>query len=540
VSFDEQFDVVSVGGGAGGLAAAITAASDGATALVLEKGSKLGGVTALSQGEVWVGGSYLERELGIADSRQETLEYLDHLSAGLGDAELRSAFVTSSNEALEFLQDKADLTLGVVRGRPDYYYPHAPGSKDEGRYLEVEPFDARELGELEDLALISPHGLAYLTQKEQFAAGGDRDVIGKLVAAHIENHELCGGSGLSARLLHAAANAGVALRVNRPVVRLLTESDRVVGVEVWTDDGPCRIGASAVLLATGGYDWNADLVRSFEHLPELRSMVPPTVTGDHMIMAGEVGAMIAARPPVLTPLLSGMQIPGEELEGQPLFRFAFAGQPHAIYVNRAGQRFADESFLSGVDAAQAVFDGNNIDYPNQPTWLVFDQTFRETYAVGPIPPEEPLPDGLAVTGDTLTELGERAGIDAGGLEETVRRFNEFCERGVDEDFGRGTQAWGLATFGDKRMPNPVLGALAKPPYYAILLTRVGMGIPSAGLKIDSKSRVLNTRGEPIPGLYAAGNAAAQIDVITYQSGIGNARGLTYGYLAAKNLVAASV
>jgi hypothetical protein len=171
---------------------------------------------------------------------------------------------------------------------------------------------------------------------------------------------------------------------------------------------------------------------------------------------------------------------------------------------------------------------------------VFDQTFRETYAVGPVPPEEPLPEGLAVTGDTWAELGERAGIDPGGLEETVGRFNEFCERGLDEDFGRGTHAWGLATFGDQRMPNPVLGALEKPPYYAILLTRVGMGIPSAGLKIDAESRVVNTRGEPIPGLYAAGNSAAQIDVITYQSGIGNARGLTYGYLAAKNLVAASV
>jgi 3-oxosteroid 1-dehydrogenase len=311
-------------------------------------------------------------------------------------------------------------------------------------------------------------------------------------------------------------------------------------VEMSTEGRLRRIGAGAVVLATGGYDWNADLVRSFEHLPELRSMVPPTVTGDHLIMAGEVGAMIAARPPVLTPLLSGMQIPGEELEGRPLFRFAFAGQPHAIYVNRAGRRFADESFLSGVDAAQALFDGNNIDYPNQPTWLIFDQTFRETYAVGPIPPEEPLPDGLAVTGDTLAELGGKAGIDPDGLEETVRRFNGFCGRGLDEDFGRGTQAWGLATFGDKRMPNPVLGALEKPPYYAIRLTRVGMGIPSAGLRIDAKSRVLNTRGEPISGLYAAGNSAAQIDVITYQSGIGNARGLTYGYLAAKDLAAASV
>jgi 3-oxosteroid 1-dehydrogenase len=540
VSFDEKFDVVSVGGGGGGLAAAITAAAGGATALVLEKGSRLGGVTALSQGEVWVGGNYLERDLGIPDSPEETLDYLNHLSAGLGDDELRRAFIRSSNEALEFLQDKAQLTLNVVRGRPDYYYPHAPGSKDEGRYLEVDPFDARELGEFEDLALVSPHGLAYLTQQEQFAAGGDRVVIGELAAAHIEKHELCGGSGLSARLLNAAVKAGVALRVNSPVVRLLRESDRIVGVEMSTEGGLRRIGAGAVVLATGGYDWNADLVRSFEHLPELRSMVPPTVTGDHLIMAGEVGAMIAARPPVLTPLLSGMQIPGEELEGRPLFRFAFAGQPHAIYVNRAGRRFADESFLSGVDAAQALFDGNNIDYPNQPTWLIFDQTFRETYAVGPIPPEEPLPDGLAVTGDTLAELGGKAGIDPDGLEETVRRFNGFCGRGLDEDFGRGTQAWGLATFGDKRMPNPVLGALEKPPYYAIRLTRVGMGIPSAGLRIDAKSRVLNTRGEPISGLYAAGNSAAQIDVITYQSGIGNARGLTYGYLAAKDLAAASV
>lgn len=536
--WDLEVDLVSVGAGAGGLAASITAASEGLRALVLEKDSKLGGVTAYSQGEVWVGGNHHEEELGIEDSARETAEYLHFLGAGgLADEELQRSFLENSLAAVRFLEEKADLAFQVIRDRPDYFFPHGPGSKREGRYLEVTPFDTRRLGEYEGLAQVSPHGFGWFSQADQFGAGGDPDKLAAAIHGHVERHELCGGSGLSARLLKGAIDHGVDLRVESPAVKLFTEDGRVVGVEAETPDGPLRIGTRATVIAVGGYDWNPELMKFYEHVAESWSMAPTTVTGDHVAIAGEIGAAIAARPPALTPLLPGMQVPGEEVDGVPLYRYALAGQPHSIYVNSSGKRVGDESFYPDVDPRLSEIDGNHLTFPNHPIWMVFDQNFREKYRVGHIAPSEELPEGLVETGETLRELAEKAGFDAANFEATVERFNGFCADGVDADFGRGTQGWGLATFGDPSMPNPVLGPLDKKPYYAIKLLRVGTGIPSAGLRIDGQSRVISTRGKPIPGLYAAGNSAAQLDFVAYQSGCANTRGLTYGYLAAQQLLA---
>jgi 3-oxosteroid 1-dehydrogenase len=166
--------------------------------------------------------------------------------------------------------------------------------------------------------------------------------------------------------------------------------------------------------------------------------------------------------------------------------------------------------------------------------LIVDQNYRDKYMLGSVAPGQPLPDGMAVAGGTLREIAETVGIDAAGLEETVARFNGFCASGVDEDFGRGSMGYGSQMFGDRRMPNPNLGPIDKPPYVAIKLTRIAMNTPAAGLRIDGDGAVQSVRGDTIPGLYAAGNAAAQLDIgAAYNSGMGNMRALLYGYIAAK-------
>lgn len=532
--WDEQFDLVCVGAGAGGLAAAVTAADAGAKALVVEKSALLGGVTALSLGQIWLGHNHLAEEAGIEDSVEETSQYLDFLAAGLIDPVRQLAFIEHAREALQSLH-RAGLAVEVIRDCPDYYFPRAPGAKSEGRYVEVEPFDLRELGDLRERFLVSPHGWGYMSNAEILSTAGDVAALGEIISRHIENHEVLSGSGLSGWLVKMAADRGVDMRVHHAARRLVTEDGAVVGVEVETPSGTRTIRAKGVVLATGGYDWNPGMVRSFELLADIETMAQPEVEGDHILMATRVGGMIAATPSVANPILLGFHIPGEELDGRPVWHgHAFPG-PHTIVVNRQGKRFADESFYPSVVSELSRYDRLRNDYPNRPAWMLFDQNLRDKYYLGGVAPGEPLPEGTTVVADGIGELAEKIGVDRAALEATVERYNEACRTGEDE-FGRGSWPWAVRSWGDKRLqPSPVLGALDKGPYHAIKMKRVGMGIPSAGLKVDTIGRVVDAADVPIPGLYAAGNAAARLDTGGYQSGTANARGLMLGYLAARHL-----
>jgi len=537
MSWDEQFDLVCVGSGAGGLSAAITAADAGASAVVLEKGPLLGGVTALSLGQIWLGNNHLAEAAGIADTVPETSQYLDFLAAGLIDRVRQQGFIEHAREALQYLHD-AGFAVEVIRDCPDYYYPRAPGSKAEGRYVEVEAFDLRELGELREKFLVSPHGWGYMSNADIIEASGDLSVLGEMINRHVENHEVLAGTGISAWLVRMAADRHVEMRVSHRARRLIKDDSGIAGIEVETPQGTRTIRTRGVVLATGGYDWNPDLVRSFELLPEMQSMTQPTVEGDHIVMATRVGGMIAATPTVANPILVGFHIPGEELDGRPVYHgHSFPGA-HLIHVNSTGRRFCDESFYPSVVSELSRYDRLKNEYPNRPTWMIFDQTFRDKYVLGFVAPGQPLPEGTTEKADTIRGLADKIGIDADTLEETVERYNGFCETGVDEEFARGSWPWAVQSWGDKRLqPNPVMGPIDKPPYHALKLTRVGMGIPSAGLKVDTIGRVLDATNAAIPGLYAAGNAAARLDTGGYQSGTANARGLMLGYLAARDVAA---
>lgn len=546
MTWDEEFDFVCVGSGGAGMAGAAAAAVHGARVLLIEKTDLLGGLTAFSEGEIWVPANFVQKREGVEDSLDEALTYLAFLSAGLGDADLREHFTVKMNEAIEFFEDHAGFALSIMPNRTDYFEGQATGAKGPGRYLEVGPFDTRQLGAFEPLLILSPYTSSRLTQTDIAAVNGGRDEAAPdnmkaelvdLVAQRTADHLVCGGAGVVARLMDTALRHGAQIRTNVKVERLIGEDNRILGVEVSTPEGPRRIRAQAVLLATGGYDWNPDLVRLYEQRADLYTVTTPNQTGDHMVMAGDVGAAIAMRNPVFTPLLNGTRVPHPEAPGDMFSMPLFAGRPHMIFVNREGRRFADESFHPGMHAAQAQFDGLTMSTPNLPTFFVFDQTYRDKYGIGPFGHDGAIPESVAVQGDSLAELATRAGIDRGNLTATVERFNAFCEQGRDDDFGRGSRPWGKISIGDYTMPNPLLGPLEKGPYYAIRLVQMTAGVPSAGLKIDGAARVINTRGLPIAGLYAAGNAAGVVDTIGYQSGMSISRGITHGYLAGCDVAA---
>ena len=529
-------DLVCVGSGAGGLAAAIVAASRGARVIVVEKDSRLGGVTALTGGQIWVAPNPYEQEEGLLDTVDEAMAYIDFLSAGMGNRDNRIAFVERGGEAIDQLRDLG-LKLAVIPDFPDYYYPEAQGSRTTGRYLEPVPFAASQLGDWCDRivvgqgAMTTQHGGALLTNAELASFAQDPRVLDEKKLLRAEHNERCMGSGLIANLVAIALQHGVEFRLGSPAVRLLGD-DKVVGLVCDVDGEEHTILTPAIVLATGAYDWAPDLVETHEFIKDMSSLTPPTITGDHFKLAAQFRAKTATTLPQGCSRHVGINIPGETWGGKPFYRMMIMGLPHCMMVNASGRRFGDESFFHTYSSSAYEFDGHHQRFPNWPAWFVFDQNYRDKYPIGPIAAGAQLPPNMAMCRDTVEELAAEAGIDPAGLSTSVVRFNKFADLGQDPDFSRGSKLWSHS-WGDKRMTNPNLGPLSKPPFYAIPLARVGTGLASAGLQTDASARVIGISGEPIPGLYAIGNSAARIEMgCGYNSGMAIGRSLVFGYLAA--------
>ena len=218
-------------------------------------------------------------------------------------------------------------------------------------------------------------------------------------------------------------------------------------------------------------------------------MALPSVTGDHFLLAAEAGVIpVPARAPAQSPIFIGYKVPGETIYGRTSHRMWLPGTPHVIAVNRAGQRFSNDGFYPDVATRVARFDGQEKGLVNWPAWIIFDQTMLDRFGMLPSWPGQPLPAGMATSAASLATLASLVGIEPAGLEATVRRFNSFCETGTDLDFGRGSVPWGRLMTGDPGLPNPNLGKIETGPFHAVKLERVTMGVPTAGLPIDTTGR----------------------------------------------------
>jgi 3-oxosteroid 1-dehydrogenase len=539
VKWDATVDVVVVGSGIGGLSAAILAHDRGAKVLVLEKAPKLGGVSAYSGGEVFLPANHVQERDGIPDSADEGVQYLQFLAGGYAEPELQRVLLDTGRIAARYFEERAGVRWKIVKDFPDYHYPHAPGTVRAGRYLETNLFDGALLGDWQKRTYLSPHMPNGITHDELFAWGGFVNVMKwdfSTMAKRYRGDQRGFGPGMMGYFAKAAiVDRGVPAHVDAPARELVMEDGAVVGVRAERAGKDFFVRARrGVVLAAGGYDWNPEMARWFELLPEWQSMVQPSVSGDAMTMGGEVGAAIAAVPAFNLGLFFGYRVPGEEHDGKPLWRGSWEGGfPHAIWVNRGGMRFADESFYRDYLPKVRGWDGVRQEHPNFPPYLIFDSNYRAKYPLGTVLPGQDFPDGLVETGDTLRALAEKLGIDADGLERTVARFNPHAEEGTDPDFGRGTYPWAAMMTGDRTRKNPNLGPLDKPPFYGLRLRVASVGINAAGLRTNADAQVLHVRGRPIAGLYAAGNSAAPLDIgAGYQSGLSNLRGMVGGYRAA--------
>jgi succinate dehydrogenase/fumarate reductase flavoprotein subunit len=537
----ETFDVVVLGGGIGGLSAALAAFEHGLRPVLLEKSDQVGGTTSDSYGLIWVGNNHLMQAAGQTDPREDIVRYMRFLGGGELSEDRMLALVDYSPEAIRFYES-CGIPFRLIGGLVDHYYGVAEGARGAGRTLEADLVSGSVLGGWSDKVRTPKDAPYFVTAAEQYAWGGinrystwDQDLVRDRRAKDMRGK----GVGLVTHFVKLLLARGVPIRLDTAVEGLVVENGRVSGVRM--HDGVPLPARKGVVLATGGYEWNAELMRDFDPIPRLEPLSPPSSTGDGLIMGAEIGAAIRRIQNNLN-LMLGFHLVPDEPNREPIQCMAGISEmcsPHTIVVNQSGQRFADESYFQSVVPALRQFDTLKHDYANLPCFLIFDQQFTASYSLAHLPAGTLVPRSVE-RADTIAELAAKLGIDAEGLESTVARFNRFAAEGVDQDFGRGAKRWRLADRSAEQrknpsLKNPSLGALTRPPFYGLEL-RPSLGTSSAGLLADANGQVLHQRRHPIPGLYASGVVAVRNELgAGYQAGLNLASAMTFSYLAAKHM-----
>ena len=534
-----SYDVVILGSGIAGLAGALAAHELGLRPVVLEKAALLGGGTVHSYGLIWVGQNHLASEAGIADSRDEVLAYMRFLGGGAVDEHRLAAFIDRSPEVLRFFAERG-IRFRLVRGAPDHYYDKAPGSHAVGRTVEAELISGNELAEWRDRVLV-PHDVpCFVTAEEQIAWGGINNAShwdADLVAERRFRDMRGKGLGLICQFVAALRDRGVPMLTGQAVERLAVHNGRVTGVLLGS--GELIEARRGVIIATGGYGADPQMSWEFEQLPgfehEDSGLIPQSLTGDGIVLGAEIGGIVHKIENSLRVMLS-YTIPAEAPGGTATSVHAGIVElcsPHTLLVNRLGQRFADETFFQGIVPQLRLFDPELHKYPNLPAYLIFDAQYLERFSFANRPVGSPVPQTVA-RADTLSDLAAMLSIEPGGLQKTVSRFNDFVARGGDEDFHRGEHQWKLASR-PQQGGNDSLGTVEKPPFYGIELHPAGGS--SVGLLTDAHARVIHQRRQPIPGLYASGNAAAATEQgIGYQAGLSLAAAMTFSDLAVRHML----
>ena len=525
MSWDSEVDVVVLGSGGAGLTAALTAAVAGASVEVFEKASTVGGTTAVSGGVVWIPAHNRspDGELTAADA----LRYLRAQSLGSMDDALVETFVRTGPAMLDFVEAHSGLHFEIATGFPDYR-PELPGGQPTGgRSLSAAPFDLAQLGE-------------WATRITSFPAdwsnvGFDAETRARLHAAIDErtSHLCVAGAALIAGLLKGLLDAGVTPRTDARAEELIAEDGEITGVRIGPPGREMRVRARrGVILGTGGFEWDPVLVQAFLRGPMHGAVSPPNNTGDGLRMAMARGADLANMGEAWwVPIV---RIPGDTIDGKPRSRSVRLERtrPRSIIVNSAGRRFVNEACDYNSMAGAFHYLDPRGGYVNDRGWMVFDSVHLQRYGFLGVAPGEPVPDWFCESAD-LSELAAKTGIDADGLIRTIDQWNRHVAAGADPDFGRGSSAydgyWGDDTAAT--LAGKTLGPIDTAPYYAVPVCIGSMGT-KGGPRTDHDGRVLHVGGEPIPGLFAAGNAMGGVTARAY-GGAGGTLGpaMVFGYRA---------
>lgn len=527
-----MFDVIVVGSGCAGLVAALRAVLGGARVLVLEKTPSVGGTTALSGGTMWIPGNHLAAAEGCADDIGAALTYL--LAGGGPTAQQGrlEVFVRTAATALRFVERETGLSF--LLGKDTDYRPELPGGRQLGRSVIPAQFDPGVLGDRAQDVRSSdlPLDKAEIFGSLNWSAHAE-------AASGATSHRPNGGTGAWTRgralvgaLYAACLRLGVQVRLSQRVRRLTMDGGRVSGVTVETSDRLVTITAPAVILASGGFEWDPELVNAFLGRPLEAAASPPAMEGDGLRMAMAAGAQLGSMTEAWwSPLI---RIPGEIYDGRPAARMVVSQRlyPHSLMVDGTGRRFVNEA-LNYHDAGAVLMD---VSYAgsgraHSPAWLIFDRNYRVRYGVASVGPGESDPNWLPAYA-TVTQMAEGLGLDTVTLLRTIETFNAGARAGRDPEFSRGQSAYALSK-GDRSQSGiqRTLGAVAEPPFYAVRLYAGTIGT-CGGPQTDAAARVLDAWGRAIEGLFAAGNVAASGTGLLYP-GAGGTLGLaaTFGFIA---------
>ncbi|WP_216906385.1 FAD-binding protein [Nocardia noduli] len=561
-TFDESVDVLVIGSGGGGMAAALTAADAGLDVLVVEKADRYGGSTALSGGGIWVPNAPAQRRDGYSPDPEEVVAYLRTITEGLvTDARLR-AYVEQAPAMMEFLE-KCGPWLEFV-WKPGYadYYPELPGGSEQGSTINVPPIDLRVLGD-EEQNLLAPLALApkgiwlgpkdlrlfYQVRQNWRGKAVLLKLLWRMFRARVFGDRIAAiGQSLVARLRLAMRDRNIPLWLSSPMTSLITAADgSVIGAVIERGGKRLRVEArGGVIIAAGGFDH--DMAWRKEHLPEIEddwSFGNPLAVGDGIRAGQQVGAA--------TELMDeswwfpAIQWP----DGRMQFMLNERMMPSQFIVNGAGERFINEA-APYMDFGHAMIEGQRSGVAHIPCWLITDARSFHRYVVAghlPLPkiPFAPVPTGRKIPqawldsgvvreANSWAELAAQIDVPADALRATAERFDVLARQGEDQDFHRGASVYDNY-YGDPTLPNPNLAPLGKPPYYAFRMVLGDLGT-SGGLSTDEHARVLREDGGVIAGLYAVGNASAPVMGRSY-AGAGATIGpaMTFGYIAVKHIAA---
>lgn len=544
--WDHTVDVLVVGTGGAGLAAAMTAGDAGLSCLLVESTERWGGSTSMSGGGMWLPANPLMVRDGAGDSREEALTYLDATVGDAGPATSparKEAFVDTVG-AFVILAERLGVRFSRAADYPDYY-PELPGGKI-GRAIEVVPFDRRRVGDWWDSARAAVDGVPVPAKTDDYwllsrawssPAGAVRGArfVGRALAGAARGQKLVGmGGAMAAAFLEVVLAQGAELWLTAPLEELVVDEGRVVGAVVRRDGSAVRIRARhGVVLAAGG----------FAHRTEWRKE-HHGITGDSSASRGDLGTAIelarehGAALDLMDDAWWGASIPAPAPDANPSFLVGERSFPYSIMVDARGDRFANES-ASYVDLGHRMLERSQ--QVDGPFWMISDvrhgRRYLRSYALQPGALPALREAGLLHTAPTIAELAAAIAVDPDLLVATIRRFNGFARTGVDQDFGRGNSAYDRY-YGDPLVrPNPNLAPLLRGPFTAVKLVPGDLGT-KGGLLTDADAQVLRDDGRPITGLYASGNSSASVMGRTYP-GPGSTLGpaVVFGYRAARHLAA---
>lgn len=551
--FDETFDWVVVGSGAGSMASALLMKQAGKSVVILEKAEWVGGTTCKSGGVMWIPNNRF-MDAG-EDSLEQACRYLDAVvpdgedSPGTSPARRRT-YAVEAPRMLDFIVGQG---VSMERGStfwPDYY-DELPGGMKTSRTVTAVPFDKNELGKewsgklrkgfaefpirLDD-GMKLPFARHSWAIKKTIIKVGFRIIFGKLTG----KHWVTAGAALQGRMLKAVLEKDAAdIRINSPVSEVVMDGDKAVGVVTTRDGRPWRIGARlGILMNAGGFAMNQAM--RDRYMPGTQSKWSngiETDTGDMHRELESKGAALAQMDQMV-----GFQMteaPGWDTDYVKPGTQSTTAKPHAIQVDQSGLRYMNEGG-SYEEFCETMLVRNRT-VPAVPSWAILDQQYMDEYAVAGKGMAKKnmarwLESGWMRRADTVGALAQEIGVPPGALETTVSRWNGFVRGGRDEDFHRGERAYDNF-LGDpffKDGPNQTMGTIEKGPFYAFPVYPGDVGT-YGGVVCDCDSRVLRADGSAIEGLYACGvTTASPMGRVYPGAGASVGPSMTFGWIAAKH------